>query len=716
MNIKQIVKLASFYAKKVKNGEFKANRAKQEIKSANQNSFTRLKNNQKAECSAESQTQHGLDELSGLRKLSELSGLNGVRGLRSARFAEYGRSMVEMLGVLAVIGVLSIAGMMGYRYAMTMYRANETVHEINLRAYAIAPIADNNTTDPENPEIVMEMGNITNLGYPITAYWLEDPKYFEIEVQNVPVDECKMILRTEWTLPIIMKVGDLAYDGNTSICDGLTEAGEPTTTAVMIFQYGAHLEDDMLPYQECHNDDDCASKCARCSAEGVCVSICGSNERCRQDILTGSQVCCTSDRWAGPYCCPSTMNGYCCNVAGDQCCPWFKPLIDKNGNCYTCEEENGVDVTGVNENCNACPGREIWNNKCVLPCGENEIRDYNGKCHSCDEEDPIYLRDSARTECSSLCPGRVSNGWLDFYCSIPCGEGTFTGGDGKCYDCNTEKNVELEGVSHDGCEQCENRELIGEFCVLNCPTGQFRGDDEKCYDCNVDDPIYIKNAAETCTRSCANRVANGWLNRYCSIPCPAGTFTSYYGTCHSCGEEKNISIDGVKHTGCEQCSERHQISGLCILDCPKGQIRGDDGICYSCSEPNPIYIKDGKTVCETTCPNRIGSGWVNRYCALPCLKGTFTSYYGTCHSCDDPENIFISGVSHNGCEECPNTRNMYNEYCVPKCPADAPLRGRDNKCYPCDTEERVYVLRMSDACMECYEERILDGDSCVLKE
>ena len=184
MNIKQIVNLASFYAKKVKNGEFTPNRAKQGIKSANQNSFTRLKNNQKAEHSEQIKPQFGL---------------NGLRGMR---LAEYGRSMVEMLGVLAVIGVLSVAGMMGYRYAMTMYRANETVHEINLRAYAIAPIADNNTTDPENPEIVMEMGNRTNLGYPITAYWLEDPKYFEIEVQNVPVAECKMILRTEWALPI----------------------------------------------------------------------------------------------------------------------------------------------------------------------------------------------------------------------------------------------------------------------------------------------------------------------------------------------------------------------------------------------------------------------------------------------------------------------------------------------------------------------------------
>ena len=53
--------------------------------------------------------------------------------------------------------------------------------------------------------------------------------------------------------------------------------------------------------------------------------------------------------------------------------------------------------------------------------------------------------------------------------------------------------------------------------------------------------------------------------------------------------------------------------------------------------------------------------------------------------------------------------------CVPKCPTEAPLRGTDNKCYPCDTKERVNVLNMTDACMESSSERILDGHFCVLK-
>ena len=50
---------------------------------------------------------------------------------------ETGRSMVEMLGVLAVIGVLSVGGIMGYKFAMDKYQANQTVNDINLRALDI---------------------------------------------------------------------------------------------------------------------------------------------------------------------------------------------------------------------------------------------------------------------------------------------------------------------------------------------------------------------------------------------------------------------------------------------------------------------------------------------------------------------------------------------------------------------------------------------------
>ena len=47
---------------------------------------------------------------------------------------ESGRSMVEMLGVLAIMGVLAIGGIIGYRYAVDKYNANEIINEVKKRA------------------------------------------------------------------------------------------------------------------------------------------------------------------------------------------------------------------------------------------------------------------------------------------------------------------------------------------------------------------------------------------------------------------------------------------------------------------------------------------------------------------------------------------------------------------------------------------------------
>ena len=37
------------------------------------------------------------------------------------------------VGCLAIVGVLSIGGVMGYKYGMDKYRANETINDVNMR-------------------------------------------------------------------------------------------------------------------------------------------------------------------------------------------------------------------------------------------------------------------------------------------------------------------------------------------------------------------------------------------------------------------------------------------------------------------------------------------------------------------------------------------------------------------------------------------------------
>ena len=201
-----------------------------------------------------------------------------------------------------------------------------------------------------------------------------------------------------------------------------------------------------------------------------------------------------------------------------------------------------------------------------------------------------------------------------------------------------------------------------------------------------------------CSTICPNRVANGFLDWRCSIPCGEGTFTGNDGRCYSCNEEKNINVSGVTHEGCEQCDNRKQYGNSCVLSCDLNNFRGNDGKCYSCDYPDPIDAD------------------LDWRCSIPCEKGSFTGSNGRCYSCDEEKNIDTNAVKHHGCEQCPDTRNLYNNrFCVPKCSGDTPLRGSDNKCYPCDTETRVAVTNMTDACYECSDQRKLDGNYCVLK-
>ena len=625
---------------------------------------------------------------------------------------ESGRSMVEMLGVLTIMGLLSIGAIAGYRHAMDQYKANETINELTLRAVSVGEQVRQN----KGTLTMDEFPAITRQGYPVTAFREpDDPKLFELEVTHVPVGVCRKILKMGWKLPVLIKANEIVYGGNDLICE--PSEMDNRETATMVFLFDEDLDETALPNWYCEEDSDC-NACQRCQ-ENICVSSCEGYERCAQDTETGEQLCCPKERRSGPYCCAKAVNGMCCNE-NDQCCPWHKPLIGKNGGCYSCDTEANVDVKGVEENCTTCPNRELldWRTEinCALPCPkEKPIRAYGGLCYSCDEENPVYMAYN-KTDCQ-ICPQRENAGRDNLYCILPCPEGYFVNKTGKCYSCDEERNVDVSGVTHDGCELCSNRRLVGNSCILDCPQGEFKGDDGKCYSCEHPDPVKMVSATSYCSSVCPNRVANGENNTYCSLPCEKGEFTEVYGHCYSCDEETIINVNGIQHTGCEQCPNRVQSGKYCILSCPEGSFRGRDGTCYPCDYPNPVEIESygALNYCTNICPNRVPNGRYDGFCSLPCDSDSFVGYDGKCYSCSYDQNVYVNWMTHDGCERCPDNRNLFNDTCVPKCPGEAPLRGGDNKCYPCDTEVRVNVYNMTDACYECADQRKLDGNYCVLK-
>ena len=635
------------------------------------------------------------------------------------RIFESGRSLVEMLGVLAVIGVLSVGAIAGYRRAIDSQKASATIAELNQYALLASQQALQKRADLD----LSELGNVTNQGYPISAVVQADPTFFEIFLKDVPTSICERILDSDWSVPLVMFANNYAYTGETGICDN----GEDEL-ADMAFQFKEDLNPDAMPMGGCVQDSDCKGSCVKCENQ-QCVSTCVGSERCATDQATGEKVCCPSEKRAGPMCCSSKQNGWCCNTGG-QCCPWHKPLVDKNGKCYSCDNEAAIDVTGVTENCSACSNREVINDKsCVLKCPmDKPFRGQHGMCYSCDNESSLEMY--GHSLCSEICPNRQK---VDRFCALLCSENMFYSSNGTCYKCDDPSIVSMSSKTKDQCNICNNpkRTLYTTqsysggtiySCILDCPKGQFRGGDGQCYDCSHEDPVdLLLYDATYCQEACPNRMAAGFRDKYCALPCGENEFFDSNGVCHPCDEIEIQSTGYIHHEGCDQCTNRTLYgsadSAFCVLNCPKNQIRGKDGVCYDCNISEPLDT--GRYYCEnycsSVCPNRVAGGMLRIYCILPCGDNQFTNDKGECISCDYDKNVNLGHEKTHDCYKCPSTRNQYNNQCVPKCPAETPLRGSDNKCYACDDPARINVFGINDACYECPDERKLDGNYCVLK-
>lgn len=210
--------------------------------------------------------------------------------------------MMEMLGVLSIIGVLSIGALLGYNYAITKYKSNTTINDLN----RFVVIVTQQMVMGRDRLDLSEANNKTTLNYPASAYYLEDDRYFEIALAEVPAKVCRQILRENLKGPVVIKVNDYAYVGDTGICE-VDDEGSPVE---MVFQYVSDLDSDELPYGTCKVDADCVGDCVRCNEDGLCVSTCIGNERCAQDMATGQKLCCPKEKREGPYCCETKVNEF----------------------------------------------------------------------------------------------------------------------------------------------------------------------------------------------------------------------------------------------------------------------------------------------------------------------------------------------------------------------------------------------------------------------
>ena len=763
MNIKQILNLASFYTKKAKNREFEANHAKQGIKTANQNSLTRLKSNQKTGFSAESQTQRGLDELSGLK---------GMRRLRGARFAEYGRSMVEMLGVLAVIGVLSVAGMMGYRYAMDKYRANDIIYEVNLRSTDIwhkyqeqaLPLPTDEETD--FPEYAL----LTSTGFPIYVESYPDVAY-KIYVENVPSGVCKQVLNMDMVGVIhalqFAEVNGVRYEGSNAIC------GDGIVNNQLVFT--AFLDYKQQNQNVCLEDRDCPSCCGTSYCDEntlTCTSVCNDPQKpyclCNSDNTSGTCVECRTNEDCGEseVCDPAN---YQCVIIPEKCEPGVS-YRSKTGACIPCSFASEI---------------VIMNN------------DDNGGIFEKEVAGTLIKDDTSGAAQCMACPGdthrvaEIDNGDVKTtYCAVSCIKGEeFMSKSNGCIPCgsSTETDIPSDDQSLLLCASCSNRVWFRESstatprCVLKeCPDGYFKNKGKcrkcklnpssdcysgawpNCYDYYsavlwyksflVSDQSVVSKWREECTE--CQSASNDSLREehtpidtnnytYCPRSCPndGQHFQDFYGRCYTCDtdEKPSLVLNGMTNTYirnmCTSCAEPNKriISGnYCIkdeeVDCSDG-ILSNNNTCYACDDEKLTIGVAGPTGsgCEENCGDTYYLA-SSTACYRKCPStGYFQDKYGNCHECsklgDGYElgtweftyNETVMGGMCRACGDYDIFKKGGTHTCAPtKCAKGNKFRNAYGKCVSCTSAgTTVDVGSYKDECLACGN-RLYINNYCVL--
>ena len=448
---------------------------------------------------------------------------------------ESGRSMVETLGVLAIMGLLAIGGIIGYRWAMDKYRATDTINELNRRA--IVHSTQLMMTQTLN---ALEFPEETRMGYRVETSLLSGEKagYFEIALNGVEGGVCREILKADWVWPILKRANGIEYDGDVGICR--------TDTGVrMAFVFPGDLSGKEGDFrQRCEKDADCRSGCGICEG-GYCESQCGEGTTCARTYDNADfYACCMNEKILNGICCPMISNGRCCASIGS-CCPSERPLMDKDGNCHECGEENPVNVTGNTVMCGICDGQEgrTKRDTCVLPCPpETPLMDSSGNCHRCDEYKHISVVNS--TKCLSVCDGsdddiHMERTWFGAYaqCVYPCADNEVTAslGNEPCYPCSTqyaffitfrpetECITKCDGSSEDRPKRRRLAYSNGHsVCMLDeCPaTHPIQDRDGTCHAC-TDASIPVGGVEENCFK-CPNRALRGTI---CIMAdkCPKGT-------------------------------------------------------------------------------------------------------------------------------------------------------------------------------------------------
>ncbi|MBE6456126.1 MAG: hypothetical protein E7014_06760 [Alphaproteobacteria bacterium] len=680
------------------------------------------------------------------------------------KFNEIGRSMVEILGVLTVTGVLSIGGIMGYRYAMDRYRANDIIHEVNIRGQDIW----NHYQGIELPESIDEWNDTTTTGYPIGIETVPADNLFSINVDNVSPRVCKLVLSGQYKSVHAMVIDGetgIIYDGNLEIC-GTNDSENKT----MLFSF-----DTLSGFGEghglCITDSDCGDGCFYCGENHLCQTTCiGSKSVCSSTKQTCVECETNEHCLEGKVC--NDIENICETVNTKKCEEGY--FRSKNGICIECsyagniiidpEETFGEDEVTGTQSCAACSGvdqpriveGDTTNTYCsktctpkiswpsttngCIPCNDNSFHVINK-----DDQDSV-------DQCLA-CPGNYL--WLAsqgrWMCGkMICDEGKYyrvTWGDPICSACSTNEATGLGYFSN------AEVQAKAEAMCNNCPSSTPRQViDGSCW------PICSQpDEAESITICKANPEDINCKRQFQQLADPKDDMHAA-GKCLSCSVEKSYYVgtdsNSVYYQMCLNCGRKVSSDGYCYLDkvCKSGQFKGKDGSCHECTEGSRVEIESEEaSKCLANCMkdstgNFVANGTIagrfidNGYCYKDCGEGYFNSGGGSCVACSNDSSghgMFIWGEVSTKlkqlCTSCaaPNERILINDnfnevsgtekehaYCtLKKCPNGFHIyRGGCASCTASgygNVDKAQWGASEKD-CIACGGNRMMIGNDCVL--
>ena len=493
----------------------------------------------------------------------------GARMNAPRSFAQTGRTILEMLAVLALVGVLSIGGLLGYRLVMIRYKANETIHDVMLRATNVPMVWNDYANLYDYKYIFPELipNDVNPVGYAVET-WAEpiDSDFvYRVEVKDMPYEVCRHIISMKPTDIALYKAGDEI--DRTGVDSSQNDCGRNTINMYFFFTGEFSDEEHLCTRANYTESKECCEAFGSEWVKGACRAPC---EEC--EMRNPSSGVCAYNPSLNKECCEKTSpnywaNGTCCEreEQSKECC------------LFAAREWSGSTCCAANQ---VVEGDQCQNKATCTSC-----QDYNAATNTCTNH--------VRTSECCLDEGRLWSG------STCCTAGYIIIGNNCAYCCSAGKGYDRLNRTCTECAAGYYSDACNSLACKKCPHNTYSVAGAKsCIKCP--DGTVSEAGSSSCTPCPAGTYRNSsstsvGTNAWECAPCSAGTYST--GGAKSCKKCPEGTVSQKGASACSACPAGTVYSAGKCISCPAGKY-AYNGLCVSCQ--NGYYSAANATSC-TSC-------------------------------------------------------------------------------------------------------------------